>query len=79
MTRKTDLFAEDLEKLAKQLAQDLNQANVQPKDRMDGLRILTVYYATTRGKAKKGETDDDESNVASFADFGKRIAAASGD
>jgi hypothetical protein len=78
MAKKKDDFAEDLEKLAKQLAVDLAQANVQPTDRMNGLKILTSYYAATRGKAKKGADDDDENNVASFADFGKRIAAASG-
>ena len=76
MIAKPDDFAEDLEKLAKQLATDLSKTDVQPSDRMNGLRILTAYYAVTRGKAKKNAETEEDGNVASFADFSARIHAA---
>ena len=76
MTRKPDELKAEMEKLALALAKDLAIDGVTPKDRLDGLKALTGYYAATR-KIKHKDTDDEDADAFSFDKVGRQLKAVS--
>lgn len=75
MTTQPEDLGAQLEALAVALAKDLAMDGVMPKDRLDGLKVLTTYYAATR-KLKLKDADEDE-GAFSFGKVAAQLKAVS--